>query len=566
MKTNHKITLYILTLLLLTISVKGACITPTENLTINSGDYELCSGIYNITNLNLSNQTNINLTCNNTLLIGNSVSGTTNVGIITSQSNISISGCSFKNYYYGIRLSGATKNITIINNSFSNTINSGIFHSSSGNNISIKNNYFINSSIYLNFPITTNIYNNDFYCRDTYNMCGGRTEAIDVIGGRNINIYNNNINGGEWGININTNSTTNINIYRNNITYNDRCIRIIDINPEQKINIFSNKIYNCTNDYDTYDIGIFMLNASLINIYDNNFSTFTKGAIFGMATSNITIYNNSFDQVNIYDKSKERGGTGGAHDKYEPTPAIRFTQLFQGFMYESPQRENHSSNIKIENNTFSNNIITFLWLQGTKNITHDLINYYFRNITFATDFNNFLKVNLSANEFYFNNYYDEVLIYDKTVGVSPYMIFENSTHLSYSQFFNYTISKKTMTFENLQSNTQNILINNLKYPYNDVKNLLTGIILFTDVTGFSAILSSRSYIGVGDYANSLNCSSSESSLWAVLTLLFIAGFLFFAYEGFMNGKPSGFIMLVFMLVLGALIIGNFSLALLKPLC
>ncbi len=122
----------------------SACVTPADELYVNN-DTTLCSGTYTVNdadNLGLIkiNASDLTLTCNNTVLDGDSTGAA--IRIIESKTNVTITGCNITDYDYGIRVQTDWDGGSITNNSFSNIDYYAIDFLAAVSNITINNNSF----------------------------------------------------------------------------------------------------------------------------------------------------------------------------------------------------------------------------------------------------------------------------------------------------------------------------------------------------------------------------------------------------------------------------------------
>ena len=146
----------------------SGCIPPV-NISLINGSSSLCPGTYSPKEIRMINN-NINLICNNTILIGN----TTGYGITFSNKNsITIKNCVLKNYSFGFFINSST-NISLINNTIINhdegvrIVNS--FNSILINNL-IKNNtkgiYLSNATAII---VNNSIHNNSYNIYNSQNL------------------------------------------------------------------------------------------------------------------------------------------------------------------------------------------------------------------------------------------------------------------------------------------------------------------------------------------------------------------------------------------------------------
>ncbi|MEK6861630.1 MAG: S8 family serine peptidase [Nanoarchaeota archaeon] len=150
------------------------CTTPLSNMIIGQNTI-FCPGVYNVNYITVSGMSDIDIICNNTVLIGN------NNGIhIVNSDQITVNNCYFKNYNHGIFLADAS--LTLIKNNVFESNQKGIREVL--NNINISKNF---------------VYENTFL-NNLVGYDGGVQDSL---------VFNNFINNGQNIIN-NINSTFNL--------------------------------------------------------------------------------------------------------------------------------------------------------------------------------------------------------------------------------------------------------------------------------------------------------------------------------------------------------------------
>ncbi|HLC65763.1 MAG TPA: right-handed parallel beta-helix repeat-containing protein [Candidatus Nanoarchaeia archaeon] len=120
------------------------CLVPTDSLNVTS-IVNICSGTYLVNDIdgvpgifNIgSDYTTIN--CNGTIIIGNQTG--TGVYDASGRANITISGCTFMNYSYGIDIRTSTNNLTIKNSNFTSMLNDAVLLTSDSG-VQVKDNVF----------------------------------------------------------------------------------------------------------------------------------------------------------------------------------------------------------------------------------------------------------------------------------------------------------------------------------------------------------------------------------------------------------------------------------------
>ncbi len=130
------------------LNVRDACINPTDEMFINS-DTTLCPGTFIVDDISNDgaikiNASDIMLTCNNTVLDGDGTG--TAIRILTSKTNVTIQGCNFTDYDYGITVQTDWDTGLIANNSFNDIDYYGINFPAAVSGIKISNNSFYGGS------------------------------------------------------------------------------------------------------------------------------------------------------------------------------------------------------------------------------------------------------------------------------------------------------------------------------------------------------------------------------------------------------------------------------------
>lgn len=122
------------------------CTNITNGMTVNNSIL-VCPGTYNFASGVKVGASNIIIACNNTATLdGNDVFGSPGILINGQFNNITIDGCTLKDYGYGIFLN-KTDNNTIVNNTFISNTNSGINGITTSDNLIIGNNHTIQNFI-----------------------------------------------------------------------------------------------------------------------------------------------------------------------------------------------------------------------------------------------------------------------------------------------------------------------------------------------------------------------------------------------------------------------------------
>ncbi|MBI4738457.1 right-handed parallel beta-helix repeat-containing protein, partial [Candidatus Woesearchaeota archaeon] len=308
------------------------CTTPAENLTI-TWTQSLCGGEYRINDsagqgVIFLPGTGLVLSCNNTILIGNSTVGSE--GIRVTGYNMTLRGCTLRGYDTGINLRLGITNVTIINNSLINT-SSGIYAQYLNNSV-IRKNLFLNntgtSSTGGGLVITANSVNNSIL-NNTFigNSYGIHFEAASGQLLLNQIISNNTFWNHTVNAIYNTFSNTNGSIVHNNRFFNTSGIAIWSFGASMNFtnNSFTNNagamlfsgsngtnnfVYynNFTNNSRTNSFGSFEVSSAYVANYFNT-------SVGGVAQGNFwyDIFTNS---LRIFDVDVNAFGDSGPHYPY----------------------------------------------------------------------------------------------------------------------------------------------------------------------------------------------------------------------------------------------------------
>jgi len=216
----------------------GPCVTPVEDLYINN-DTELCSGTYYLNDSTgdgvlIINASNITITCNDTYIIGSQISNSKGI-FGDGKTNVTLVGCSFSGFDYGIFFNGSTggnMNLNISENT-ANNCSTGIYLQDVSAS-TIAQNTVYDSSTAISCKIACNT--NDFYKNILYNV----TTGINVTDSDNT-IENNSISNISYGIFTNERNY----IYYNNVSSTNNGIGIFIINNASNNSIINgNRLLN----------------------------------------------------------------------------------------------------------------------------------------------------------------------------------------------------------------------------------------------------------------------------------------------------------------------------------
>lgn len=221
--------------------------------------------------------------------------------------------------------------------------------------------------------------------------------------------------------------------------------------------ISNNTILNMTNNYDAYDVGIFVWGVSRnITIENNNLSDIgTTGILLLYNSTQINISNNSIDLMEINDKYSNTVST----DINEPETGISIVETYKGWTSDSTESygdnltklTNYKNrNITLSDNTFGSNVQVLLYSEGTLNLTQDLTDYW--------EFNYSLPRLSDPSHFYISNSYDTLssIIYpvNRTVfsdwwsnnlRIVSSQLSKRYTSGGSEVFFDYIVQKNSMT-------------------------------------------------------------------------------------------------------------------------
>jgi len=293
---------------------------------------------------------------------------------------ITIKNFKLKGFEYGVWLYTGTNDIHVINNTFEN-VGRGAYTYNTQTGILIENNTFINSSTRVEASVTDwDIKNNLFNCPNQ--LCGDDRGAVVLRLVDNTIVNGNTFKNAEYGVYAYSNSTGH-NITNNIFRELDRGLRLSASDPDQTTTVSENYFINNTNDYDQYTIDIELINVTKVNIYNNYINESTDMSIIMQRANNIVIANNSFDMVNITERSNYEG-----NGQNEPVTAIK-CGLYKTFNYlvSYPYGVDGSEvircyNITVLDNIFDSDTSVYFRGQGTYNLVQDFTNV--RNISFRT--------------------------------------------------------------------------------------------------------------------------------------------------------------------------------------
>ena len=237
----------------------------------------------------------------------------------------------------------------------------------------IYNNSFINN--FYGLMITTNYTNmtkNNFVCESKF-----LSRSATFFGSYFDNVYQNIFRDCHYGLLYNDRNYQggSSNISFNTFVHNDRGLLIYNHNLTR---IYYNIFDNNTADYDNYNLGMFVWNSSNLDIKYNNFINVASGSAWVSSSSNINFTNNTHQCINIANRRDNDLG-------YYPS-IIQVTPTFKTFININDYHNNsiqqllpyESNNVNIVNDTFDNNCIVRVQLQGGyNNLVQNIGGYYF---------------------------------------------------------------------------------------------------------------------------------------------------------------------------------------------
>ncbi|MBR9683702.1 hypothetical protein GOV03_04145 [Candidatus Woesearchaeota archaeon] len=482
------------------VRIARICVEPYEDVQFNSNT-TLCPGNYYLNDTGgdgviVMGANNVILDCAGAVLAGNNTTDSI-VIYANSKTDITIKNCTIKSYHYGldmrdvigevldsnftenrvgiktyaggllndsnitnnlfynnsekdIQLNGATQHdLNIKNNTFYAWSSFSIFEESNSisNNLVIENNSFsqmgsaVLSSIKQNNGSFWIIRNNSFYGNGVIS-----SRAVEIRKGNNSIIEDNYMETSH--LNIWLVGAYNITIQNNNISNSDEGSSFRD--GTDTVYFYNNTITNMTLNYDSYDLGLGVLNSSNIYIEDNTWTEIGTTSILLQGTRNVTIKNNNISIIAISNRSNY-----GASDGTDVPCAIKAVQRYKSWFHHFG-----NDNITIEGNTFDSDTQCFLQLENGTQISHDLTGYWY--VSFRTPV--YLK---GISEFYVSNSFSNLSQYHITQGIR-FNIYSNANGGD-NPGMRYQIFKDYLYLENV--NTSNIF-------NNSAHNLTNALIYF----------------------------------------------------------------------------------------
>lgn len=138
----------------------------------------------------------------------------------------------------------------------------------------------------------------------------------------------------------------------------------------------------------------------------------------------------------------------------------------------------------------------------------------------------------------------------------------------------------TIGYSSNQTNVRNITLT-ITDPQNNVivlkrteANISSYTIVFNDLVANTYTYQGNGFnvtnhnvdIGASGTFTITGCTPMNYALWGIVMLVFVVGLLYFAYNGFIEGHAGSIISFLIMLTVAVVVVGSFSLTVLRPLC
>jgi len=486
--------------------VLGACLVPTNNLTINISSV-LCNGTYYVNDIDdngllLINSNNIILEGNNTIIIGNR----TGNGIQDynfRRTNITLKGFTIMNYTRGIEWS--TPNA-------SKLLNMNV--SGNGYNIYIYHNSKVACGVFPNFLINNSVFDNSY---------SSSSASIYLENGANMELQNvrsrNNQGRGLYLI------QSACSIVNNSIVTNNSLGLSAGVNAWFSVGSDNALVENTDFSYSNYNNADDSCLNPIVNnsIFRNN--TLNYCGHFGInLCQNYVINNNTFDSNYLYDSSIYLCvGTNNRiiNNNVQSPGDEEDADLRGGITIENGNGYNVYSN-NISNNIINNSLTACLisgsygniWTNNTlSNCTGSEVRVYNGGASITTR---------NTDSFINNNYLSGVARYIRNnVGAFNITVNETSTVNHSFQIPIQTGSTINLLFDfngrkDLRLDNATVYVGGLVAPNNDVKNGST--IVAYDVSTYSTLIRSGEVWTLGDFLTiptptSSIISPSPNSTW-----------------------------------------------------
>lgn len=438
---------------------------------------------------------------------------------------------------YGVVFNGGGSRSIVNNNNFSHNYMGMHLASTGMNNATISNNVFYNQSYDDIYVSNTNgvsnmtIYNNTFaqttrygiewlsqaaaktwgnvIANNTFTQKTGATLGSMLIQGNLSLIDNNTVYGSGviFSVGIVTSNTKDVMIKQNYITNtqynvwvfgNDSNISVFnntfvngdmgsDIRNGDTIWFINNTIRNMTLDYDGFDVGLRIKNATNVYIWYNNFSEIATTGIVSQRNRNISIIGNWFYTIPMAQRTNYK-----ASDYRDPQCAISLVELFESYLGSNEETDQtdgvsyigqfNTTNIIIDDNYFDTSTSCLLRGEGMVNLTHDLSNYWYRKINTPVGLKDVMEFYISQNFNSLSSYYSGV----ENLNFSSAYDNDNTHPRMRLQ-----VTKTFMFFQNLngtfsnQTNLYNLPLNSIFYNLNGTNFTGNGDVNYTLLWGDS---------------------------------------------------------------------------------
>lgn len=501
-------------------SVYGACVTPVENVTINTNSV-LCGDSSTIYNLNDSDgggvirigASNIVLDCNGTTLLGNRTTGSSGINRAGEYTNVTIKNCNLSNYYQGIFLySGNEYNVTGCH-----------FHNNSESQIKMRN------------PKRHNINNNTFYLQNyTASVSTGFGIYLYNDGGNNT-IEDNTFTGTSYAIRINDN-VINSTIQGNTITnpfYNGIMARDEAVNTY----IYSNTISGAPHNSIAINVNDSIVSHNTLSNDQHHCIDMNAETSTGTALSNITVYNNSCTYTTSFLNAN-------AFYLFNASDInIQFNRVV-----DAPANGIFIDNYKNSTgNTFQDNTIGLSSSSSGYCVFHDGDSNTFQNNTFSNCNSRSIR-DTGGDSIYTDNSYTEGYcgIWADT-NPNRVNITVNETSTQYHRITTANSGQTRLYYNgrkafNIDGNT--IEVYDLTAPNNDIVNFISGALINRDVTDVSMSLSSGDHFWIIDFDSYVSLQTMDFSVILVFMVLGIILFGLGLGFKFMDHEYFGYVLML----------------------
>jgi parallel beta-helix repeat protein len=412
-------------------------------------------------------------------------------------------------------------------------------------------------------------------------------------------VYNNRIFDSARGIVV---TASNVNISNNIINWTDVGIRISkSVNNTIEFNYVDNTLRGRHDGYMAGIVAEYFSNDSIIR--NNIVNNYGSAGIYVRQSKNIQIFNNTLNQASDILKASLNESR---MDAYVPTFAIGVLELFKEWVGDGTENrltqnftgyilKYNSSDINIQDNVFGTNVQTYLYIEGNYNITHDLdlSTYWFRKF-------NPMPILHDTVYMYNSNSFDKLTIVHDSSDIVDYFLWGYNTGQRYfNAYINMTISKTSINIANIDqlcsycgtgiwehyAQMYNLSAYNWAYtpeiysalsfsPFNDVFNVSSGVVLFSNVDNLSITLASGEQIIIGDFVGGIvesracrvattgmiTAFTELPSWYSIMFIVVIVGIVFSVLFGMQYNRETEFDMEPIFPALVAILISGIILA------